>query len=222
MENKDADKGENMRKIVCFGDSNTYGYITETGRRYKKKVRWPGRLEKLLGDSYQVVEEGLCGRTSAFEDRTEPGLCGLDSIERVIKEQEPLDLLVVMLGSNDCKTQFAAFAEEITEGVKKVIQKARESSTEGFKVLLIAPAMMTEKIADSSFGTEFDARSVAVSKELAQSYQVLAESEGVSFLDGSLVTRVGEADGLHLAEEGHQMLAEAVYQKILEIMERHE
>ncbi len=138
-----------MRKIVCFGDSNTYGYITETGRRYKKKVRWPGRLEKLLGDSYQVVEEGLCGRTSAFEDKTESGLCGLDSIERVIKEQVPLDLLIVMLGSNDCKTQFGAAAEEITEGVKKVIQKARESSSEEFDILLIAPAMMTERIAGS-------------------------------------------------------------------------
>ena len=160
-----------MRKIVCFGDSNTYGYITETGRRYKKKVRWPGRLEKLLGDSYQVVEEGLCGRTSAFEDKTEPGRCGLDSIERVIKEQEPLDLLIVMLGSNDCKTQFGAAAEEITEGVKKVIQKARESSSKGFDILLIAPAMMTERIADSGFGSEFDMRSVAVSRELAKNYQ---------------------------------------------------
>lgn len=208
-----------MRKIVCFGDSNTYGYITETGRRYKKNVRWPGRLEKLLGDSYQVVEEGLCGRTSAFEDKTEPGLCGLDSIERVIKEQEPLDLLVVMLGSNDCKTQFGAAAEEITEGVKKVIQKARESSSEEFDILLIAPAMMTERIADSGFGSEFDMRSVAVSRELAKNYQALTEHEKINFLDGSLVTRVGEADGLHLAEEGHQMLAEAVYQKILEIME---
>ncbi len=208
-----------MRKIVCFGDSNTYGYITETGRRYKKKVRWPGRLEKLLGDSYQVVEEGLCGRTSAFEDKTEPGLCGLDSIERVIKEQEPLDLLIVMLGSNDCKIQFGAAAEEITEGVKKVIQKARESSSEEFDILLIAPAMMTERIADSGFGSEFDMRSVAVSRELAKNYQALTEHEKINFLDGSLVTRVGEADGLHLAEEGHQMLAEAVYQKILEIME---
>ena len=199
-----------MRKIVCFGDSNTYGYITETGRRYKKKVRWPGRLEKLLGDSYQVVEEGLCGRTSAFEDKTEPGLCGLDSIERV---------MIVMLGSNDCKTQFGAAAEEITEGVKKVIQKARESSSEEFDILLIAPAMMTERIADSGFGSEFDMRSVAVSRELAKNYQALTKHEKINFLDGSLVTRVGEADGLHLAEEGHQMLAEAVYQKILEIME---
>lgn len=197
-------------KILCYGDSNTFGYIPGRGGRYDRHTRWPGRLQELLGGDYQVIEEGLCGRTTVFDDKTEPGRNGLDQIRDTVEQNQPLDLLIVMLGSNDCKVQFKASAKEITDGLERLLEKAGKQEDLGFRVLLIAPAAMTERIVHSGFGSEFDQRSVKVSGELAREYEILTEEYGCDFLDGSKVTQVSETDGLHLDAQGHRMLAEAI------------
>lgn len=197
-------------RILCYGDSNTFGYIPGRGGRYDRHTRWPGRLQELLGSAYQVMEEGLCGRTTAFEDMTEPGRNGLDRIREAVERSRPLDVLVIMLGSNDCKAQFGASAAEIAGGLEQVAAQARGGEASGFRVLLVAPAAMTDRVMHSGFGSEFDQRSIKVSKELAEAYEALAGKCGCDFLDGSKVTQVSEIDGLHLDAEGHGRLAEAV------------
>lgn len=197
-------------RILCYGDSNTFGYIPGRGGRYNCHTRWPGRLQELLGSEYQVMEEGLCGRTTAFEDMTEPGRNGLDRVREAVERSLPLDVLVIMLGSNDCKAQFGASAAEIAGGLEQVAAQARGGEASGFRVLLVAPAAMTDRVMHSGFGSEFDQRSIKVSKELAEAYEALAGKCGCDFLDGSKVTQVSEIDGLHLDAEGHGRLAEAV------------
>lgn len=197
-------------RILCYGDSNTFGYIPGRGGRYNRHTRWPGRLQELLGSEYQVIEEGLCGRTTAFEDVTEPGRNGLDRVREAVERSLPLDVLVIMLGSNDCKAQFGASAAEIAGGLEQVAAQARGGEASGFRVLLIAPAAMTDRVMHSGFGSEFDQRSIKVSKELAEAYEALAGKCGCDFLDGSKVTQVSEIDGLHLDAKGHGRLAEAV------------
>ncbi len=197
-------------RILCYGDSNTFGYIPGRGGRYNRHTRWPGRLQELLGSEYQVIEEGLCGRTTAFEDMTEPGRNGLDRVREAVERSLPLDVLVIMLGSNDCKAQFGASAAEIAGGLEQVAAQARGGEASGFRVLLVAPAAMTDRVMHSGFGSEFDQRSIKVSKELAEAYEALAGKCGCDFLDGSKVTQVSEIDGLHLDAEGHGRLAEAV------------
>lgn len=197
-------------RILCYGDSNTFGYIPGRGGRYNRHTRWPGRLQELLGSEYQVMEEGLCGRTTAFEDVTEPGRNGLDRIRDAVERSLPLDVLVIMLGSNDCKAQFGASAQEIAGGLEQVAAQARGGEASGFRVLLVAPAAMTDRVMHSGFGSEFDQRSIKVSKELAEAYEALTGKCGCDFLDGSKVTQVSEIDGLHLDAEGHGRLAEAV------------
>ena len=197
-------------RILCYGDSNTFGYIPGRGGRYNRHTRWPGRLQELLGSEYQVIEEGLCGRTTAFEDMTEPGRNGLDRVREAVERSLPLDVLVIMLGSNDCKAQFGASAAEIAGGLEQVAAQARGGEASGFRVLLVAPAAMTDRVMHSGFGSEFDQRSIKVSKELAEAYEALAGKCGCDFLDGTKVTQVSEIDGLHLDAEGHGRLAEAV------------
>ncbi|MCI8431368.1 MAG: SGNH/GDSL hydrolase family protein [Lachnospiraceae bacterium] len=197
-------------RVLCYGDSNTFGYIPGRGGRYNRHTRWPGRLQELLGSEYQVIEEGLCGRTTAFEDMTEPGRNGLDRVREAVERSLPLDVLVIMLGSNDCKAQFGASAAEIAGGLEQVAAQARGGEASGFRVLLVAPAAMTDRVMHSGFGSEFDQRSIKVSKELAEAYEALAGKCGCDFLDGSKVTQVSEIDGLHLDAEGHGRLAEAV------------
>lgn len=197
-------------RILCYGDSNTFGYIAGNGGRYDRHTRWPGLLQEFLGEAFQVFEAGMCGRTTAFEDRTEPGRNGLEKVDGAVKAHKPLDLLIFMLGSNDCQVQYQLSAPEIANGMEQVLQKAQKSNSSEAKVLLIAPAAMTERIARSGFGSNFDAHSVEMSKELAREYEALAKRQECDFLDGTKVTRVSETDGLHLDAQGHKMLAEAV------------
>ena len=94
-----------MKEILCFGDSNTHGYMPGIGTRYPADIRWSGRLGTLLGDGYHVVEEGMDGRTTAFEDEIQPYRSALGYIDPCLKSHAPLDLVIIMLGTNDTKTR---------------------------------------------------------------------------------------------------------------------
>lgn len=204
-------------KILCFGDSNTFGYIPGGAGRYNKRTRWPGLLKKALGDSWQVTEEGVCGRTTVFADKCCPGRCGLDDIGADMELYGPVELLIIMLGTNDCKTQFQASAERIAEGLEQVLHRAKENASGPFQTLVIAPAFLKPVVAAGDFGPEFDRDSVEKSKGLAAEFEKIAEKHGCCFLDASKVAAVSDVDGVHLDESGHEALAKAVHDKILEI-----
>lgn len=132
-----------MKKhIVCFGDSNTHGYCAETGGRFSEKERWTCLLQELLGTEYLVLEEGLSGRTCCFPDPLYEGLNGLDSIYPCLMSHEPVDLLVIMLGTNDTKERFGASSACIALGLKRLIEKARSISDcwrNGPNILIVTP-----------------------------------------------------------------------------------
>lgn len=107
-----------MKKhIVCFGDSNTHGYCAETNGRFDEMKRWTGLLQKKLGEEYLICEEGLNGRTSSFQDPLSEGLAGLDYILPCLLSHEPVDLLILMLGTNDTKERFSVSPECIVQGL---------------------------------------------------------------------------------------------------------
>lgn len=196
--------------ILCFGDSNTFGYIPGGAGRFDRRTRWTGRLQKILGKGYRIIEEGLNGRTTVFEDVTCPGRCGLDVIGTAVELYSPLDLLIIMLGTNDCKVQFGASPRQIAEGLGQVLDKAEAGSPNAFKILLIAPVPMKEKAAFPEGLSDFDKNSVEISYKLAEEYKKLSGKYECSFLDASKVTEVSEIDGVHLDSEGHGALAEAI------------
>lgn len=102
-----------VKRILCFGDSNTYGYIPGgNGRRYGPDVRWTGLLSAWLKPECLIIEEGLPGRTTVFEDPILPGRKGSDYFYPCLWSHAPLDMLLLMLGTNDCKMRFGASAKE--------------------------------------------------------------------------------------------------------------
>ena len=112
-----------MKEILCFGDSNTYGLIPKTGGRYDRDTRWTGILEKRLYEKdYRIVEEGLCGRTTIFEDELREGRRGADLLPTLLESHAPLDRVILMLGTNDCKTYYSASPELIGLGIEKLLQ----------------------------------------------------------------------------------------------------
>ena len=208
-----------MKTILCFGDSNTYGYIPDGSGRFPIDVRWTGRLQSALGDSARVIEEGLCGRTTIFPDEVRDGRRGIDMIGTLVESHHPVDLLVVMLGTNDCKSAYHATAEQITEGVCRVIERAKEHAPESMKVLLISPIHLGKGVGEVGFDPEFNENSENVAKNLAEQYQNLAEKEGYAFLNAAEYANPSETDREHLDQNGHQKLGAAIERKIREILE---
>ena len=114
-----------MYNILCFGDSNTWGYVPVEKRRYTEAERWTGLMAAALGNEFHVIEEGLNGRTTAFTDYLEPYRNGLDNVAPCILSHAPLDFIIVMLGTNDTKPRFSVSSGEITEGMSNLIRKLR-------------------------------------------------------------------------------------------------
>ena len=197
-----------MKNILCFGDSNTYGYNPDGSGRYELSVRYPGVLQEILGADYHVVEEGLCGRTTIYEDPTRYCRKAVDYIEPCLYSHFPLDCIVIMLGTNDCKTVFRAQADEIKDGLAQVIKIIRNISA--VPVIIVAPILLGEKIWQDNFDPDFDRESLDVSKKLASEYKKLATAERCLFLNAAEFAYPSEADQEHMTPEGHKNLAAAL------------
>ena len=96
-----------QKTILCYGDSNTWGYDPVNACRYDRNIRWPGVLQKELGQAYYVKEEGLCGRTTVWDDPVEGHKNGLKQLTPILHSHCPLDLVVIMLGTNDLKMRYS-------------------------------------------------------------------------------------------------------------------
>ena len=209
-----------MKTVVCFGDSNTYGYDPLTGGRYDGNTRWPCVLQRLLGEEYLVVEEGCNGRTTVFEDPNDDWKNGLDYIKGIVCSHRPVDVLIIMLGSNDMKICYGASCEQITEGMREVVRAAVGTLLYKQKyvpeVIIVSPPEITKDVLKGPFSGSFDEECCRKSQYLASYYESLALELGVSFLNAAEYIRPSEADGLHLTAEAHKGLAKAVASKILE------
>ena len=206
-----------MKQIVCFGDSNTYGYIPENGERYPWGVRWTSLLNEKLGyEKYHIEEEGLCGRTTIFEDPLRDNRNGSRMLPAILETHRNADIIIVMLGTNDCKAAYGASAEMIGKGIEKILGQIRVGAPES-KILLISPIWLGEKVWQPGYDPEFSEKSVEVSKGLAEVYHRIAEREHVAFLNAADYAEPSAADQEHMNPQNHQLLAEGIYKKVVEM-----
>ena len=199
------------KRILCIGDSNTWGYIPGSGERYEKNVRWTGKLAQMLGENYEVIEEGMNGRTTAFTDKIEPGTSALDYLYPCLISQFPLDYIIVMLGTNDTKTRYGVNTVEIGDGMDEVLLKIEETcrrKSQTPEKIVIAPADLYPK----KDWIEFTAESAQKAGGLTEEYRSIAALHHAEFLSAREVLGAGciGCDGIHFTEAGHQKLAEAV------------
>lgn len=208
-----------MRTIVCFGDSNTHGANPVDQARFPRDVRWPGVLRADLGPEYEVIEEGLNARTTVFVDPLADDRSGKSYLQPCLWSHQPVDLVTIMLGTNDLKTVFGADAPAIANGAAHLVDLARRSlagpDDAPPRVLLIAPpplAPMTDRSELWGFGT-----SRVESGRLAGLYRLVAEMRGIPFLDAGSVVTTSPHDGVHLDAEAHLALGHAVATMIREV-----
>ena len=210
--------------ILCYGDSNTYGYNPLTQKRHGVNERWPLILQKLLGDGYRVIEEGCNGRTAYNMVEDNPWKTGDYGMKAILNSHKPVDLLIFMLGSNDLKTLYDSSPGDIADAMAVMLKEAAQFMLDQQEFvpefLLISPPEIDGRIGDTFFGDEFDLSSAERSRQLAS---VLAETaarfsfegKGCHFLNAADYVKPSVHDCLHLEPDQHGLLAEAVCDKIL-------
>ena len=204
------------KTVLCFGDSNTWGANPLDGSRFPEEIRWPGVLRAALGAGWTVVEEGMCGRTTVLDDPIEPYRNGVDGLPICLESQHPLDLVVILLGTNDLKDRFTLPASDIARGAGRLVGMCRNSTAGpnggAPKVLLVCPPPLAP-LAGLPFGEMF-AGGEAKSHHMAQYFERVACEQGCYFLDAGKFIESSRVDGIHLDASQHQLLGEAVARAI--------
>ncbi|NBK23202.1 MAG: G-D-S-L family lipolytic protein [Spirochaetia bacterium] len=201
-----------MKHILCFGDSNLFG-TNPSGGRWPLEQRWTGLLSQALGSEYHIIEEGLGGRTTVFDDPLEENRNGSKQLPIMLHSHRPLDLVILSLGTNDCKTLFHANAKIIAKALEKLALMVKSYPYGEYypipSVLVISPIHCGEHVEDSPFAS-FDHDSCLLSKSLSPAIKAMAEKNSLLFLDASLVAKSSPIDQLHMDADGHAALAKAI------------
>ena len=213
------------KRILAFGDSNTWGWnpsntLTPPFRRWPDEVRWTGVLQALLGDGYEVINEGLNGRTTVWDDPIEEYRCGKQQIVPIMDSQAPLDMVIIFVGTNDLKTRFGVTARDVAEGAGLLTRMALSLVNDYVdlkpKVLLICPPRLGP-VSGTCMGPIFGG-SEEKSTLMDPFYRIAAAQCGVEYLNADEIIKSSLLDGLHLDADQHQLLGEAVYEKVKKII----
>lgn len=213
-----------VKRILCYGDSNTWGSTPGTGERIAEEKRWTGVCQRLLGDEYRILEEGLPGRTTVYEDPCHPLMNGLTGLGYALSSQKPIDAVVLFLGTNDVKFANAAGT---ANGIDTLLHRILNAdvfyrgSSPVFcgqpKILLVAPPLILPEIGQITPDSRFAGCSHH-SSSFSRLYRQLAKAYGVDYLDAAAIVRPSEVDCLHLDEEAHSILGAAIARKLQEMV----
>lgn len=219
-----------MKRVLCYGDSNTWGFVPILRERYPEDVRWTGVLAKELGPDYRVIEEGLGGRTTVFDDPFMEQRNGKRYLVPCLLSHAPLDLVVLMLGTNDLKKHLGTTARGAAEGASLLAGMIRNCTecgpsygTDGRppQILLVAPPRYGEHIAELVRGPAFwdhGPYAYAQSLKFAGEFERAASLLGLPFLDAGSIVEPSAKDGIHLEPEAHGALGVAVAAKVRQLL----
>lgn len=209
-----------MKRILCYGDSNTYG-TNPSGGRWDENTRWTGRLQALLGSEYRIIEEGLGGRTTVWTDDLELLRRGRQFLPVALDSHLPLDLVILMLGTNDLKARHGPpTTGDVARGCRTLAEDiAKHCLFDQFptpKILMISPITIGEGV--STTYPSFPETSVAQSRDFAHWFEEAAKIVGCEYLDAAQFAQPSPIDHLHMDADGHAALAEAIARKVREIL----
>lgn len=215
-----------MRSVLCFGDSNTHGQVPGKGPldRYGPDVRWPGVLRSELGASWHVIEEGLSGRTTVRDDPIEGAhKNGRTYLRPCLQSHASLDLVILMLGTNDLKVRFNQPPSEVAMGIGCLVHDIKELTPGPGgsvpEIMIVSPPPMLDDLKE--WESVFSGGQVK-SRRLALEFEIIADSLEVHFFDAGSVVTCSPADGFHLDAEAHRALGMALAQEVEAIGWTHE
>ncbi|MEO0380729.1 MAG: SGNH/GDSL hydrolase family protein [Pseudomonadota bacterium] len=212
-----------QRTALCFGDSNTHGTVAMVHpmdrRRFDRAKRWPTVMAGALGPDWEVIAEGHPGRTSVFEDPIE-GIhkSGVRALPALLESHRPLDLVVIMLGTNDLKARFGLSTNDIALGIERLGQEVARSDSGPNRsvpqVMLVAPVCVIE----AGCLAEIFAGATEKSAALPQRMEQIATANGFGFVDTNAVARIDPVDGIHLSADSHAAIGAHIAKAVVDFM----
>jgi lysophospholipase L1-like esterase len=207
-----------MYELMCFGDSNTWGYSPESKERFPRDARWTGVLQKALGPDYSVVEEGQNGRTTVWEDPVEGHSSGIASLPTCLESHYPLDLVIIMLGTNDLKMRYAVSPMDIGWSARRLVTAVQKCEWgpggRAPLVLLVAPPPLAKL---TEYAELFEG-GAPKSRLLAGRYAEIAAERACAFLDAGKIVRTSDLDGIHFESAEHRKLGEAMAREVKRLL----
>ncbi len=205
-----------MKKILCFGDSNTYGYVPGSGMRYSSDSRWPTILQVLLKDEFLIIEEG-CNNRTCFNDNPDGDIyTGYKILPKLLSND--VDCVILAIGVNDLQKFYRPSDIEIASGIENLVAIVRRICPVT-KIIIASPSNMTLDVLKSNFSLMFDELSVKQSEKMSELYRIIADKCGCYFIDLNKIAKVSELDGLHYSKDSHIKIAYALKEIIDKIFE---
>ncbi len=198
-----------MKKIICYGDSNTFGYNPKDGSRFDENTRWTSVLQKKLGAEYEVINEGMCDRTGFVNNPKGFLFSSPEHFPKYIAESGNIDFLILWIGTNDLQCLYNINLSSFEDGLENLIKLAK---TKAEKIIIISPVILNEKILEGAFSYQFDQTSIVKSKNVGILYQKLAEIYNCIYFDVNKLVKPSDFDGLHYDENSHKIIAENLAQ----------
>ncbi len=203
------------KKVLCYGDSNTWGYIPVTKQRYPLMVRWTSLLQQKLGHNYWIIEEGLNSRTTDLDDKDKIGKNGLTYLIPCLETHNPIDLVILFLGTNDLKERYDRkphqISQAIDELVKVIKKRAINKENNSPRILLVSPPLVDESV----LGVQEKYKGAQKkSEQLGALYKKIADKRNTLFIDLAEYVDPSKKDGYHFEPEAHAKVAELFYQQI--------
>ncbi|MDD3593194.1 MAG: GDSL-type esterase/lipase family protein [Candidatus Gastranaerophilales bacterium] len=196
-----------MKKILCYGDSNTYGYNPENSGRYNKTTRWTALLVKLLGNDYEIIEEGCNNRTGFAYNPCGFIQNGQKYLPVCLREYSDIDIAILALGTNDLQTSFHIDWEIVEKGLLTLIATVKKFHP-GARIIIVPPVILSEDILNGAFAHQFDRNSIDKSKQIGQIYKQIAQASHCEIIDFNEFVSPSEQDGLHYCAQAHAIIAE--------------
>ena len=203
-----------MKKILCFGDSNTFGFNPHNGLRYSKEVRWTGILQSLCGTDYKIIEAG-CNNRTCFRNNPEGKIyTGHQALPDYLIEKT--DIIIIGLGSNDLQRQYKTSLLELEYGLEAMV-KLVKTTLPNSKLIILSPSIISESVLKAKiFSFLFDKESVNKSKQLGDIYERVAHKMDCDFINLAKIAQPSDIDGLHYEPCTHKIIAEEIYKLISE------
>jgi lysophospholipase L1-like esterase len=211
--------GSGMRTVLCFGDSNTHGTRAmrdlSDRRRFGPALRWPSVMAAILGEGFEVIAEGHPGRNAVFDDPVEgEHKNGLRILPALLEGHRPLDLVIVMLGTNDLKARFSVPASDIALGLERLVAAIRQSDAGPERaapnVLLVAPVPVEEV----GFLGDMFAGGAAKARALPPLLADVAARQNVGFVNLAPLAQVDPVDGIHLSARAQAIIGAAMAEAV--------
>jgi lysophospholipase L1-like esterase len=196
-----------MKKILCFGDSNTYGYIPQTCGRYDKNVRWTGILSKLLAPDFEVIEEGMNNRTGFFVNPEGLKYSGGEYLPIYLQNHRDIDVCILALGTNDAQFFYDLNKTNTKNGLLNLIDAIKRTN-EKTQIIIVPPVKIKENILNGIFSIQFNKQSIRKMEDVFPIFEQTAQEQNCLFFDFNNFVTPSEYDGLHYSETSHNKIAQ--------------